>query len=185
MKLINALPPSSYTYRLCLTLYLLLASSISSLSWASTILKDAAPLNATSSYKENHGSRKLLSHGYDIYFKNRCRYTIQVLVQAYLPHNVDTQYCANYVTTAGSWCTRGWFTLDPDETSGRLMESDPEYVFYYYARMRDSNEWFWKGDEFYQTYYGQDCTSGTSGCYGFQSVSFEVNKPLVGICNVP
>jgi hypothetical protein len=32
----------------------------------------------------------------------------------------------------------------------------------------------WEGDDFYETYYGDQCTPGTSGCYGFKSVSFEL-----------
>jgi hypothetical protein len=160
--------------------------SISSFGLASIILEDASSFNATVSTKQSplRSSRKLLDHGYYIYFENTCRYSIKVLAQAQLPHDVDTQHCNNAVTSAGSWCYRGFYTLGPGESDklndGWTISGDQTTGngYYFYAEMVEANGKQWEGDDVFETEFGISCVAGTSGCYGFIRVS-----SLCGCCN--
>ena len=106
--------------------------------------------------------------------ENRCRFPIEVAVQAVSDTGEPPGACTNYVSTGGSWCTRAWFPVGPGETTGSLIGTD-NGVVYYYAHTTDpymAAEWSGSTCE---TLEGNGCSQGSSNCYCFDQVKLQLH----------
>lgn len=113
-----------------------------------------------------------------LFFKNSCKHPAHVALRVRLREEEPPGYCWNPEHGQAQWCTRGWFSLAPSETSAEPLVVTDNAIWYFLAWAADSNNRTVStesspGDEpaYLDTESGRSCKAGSQAtCKPFRKV---------------